>query len=93
MIWNQKKNHDIKTLKTMHNFFLKQVLVKWMKTISKTFKNDKFSEYKLKPARPSDNAKKPYRPSNNAQKSKKPNTDKTKKPNTNKAKKPNTDKA
>ena len=69
---------------------LEKVLIKWMKTISKTFKNDKFSEYDMKPARPSDNAKKPYRPSNNA---KKPYTDKAKKPNTDKAKKPNTDKA
>ena len=76
---------------------LEKVLIKWMKPISKTFKNDKFSEYDMKPARPSDNAKKPYRPSNNAKKpytdkAKKPDTDKTKKPNTNKAKKPDADK-
>ena len=71
----QKENLDIKALKTMHKT-LEKVLIKWIKTISQTFKNDKFREYDMKPARPSDNAKKPYRPSNNA---KKPCTDKVKK--------------
>ena len=32
---------------------LGKVLIKWMKTISKTFKNHKFSKYGMKPARPS----------------------------------------
>ena len=31
---------------------LEKVLIKWMKTISKTFKNDKFSKYDMKPDRP-----------------------------------------
>ena len=35
-----------------------------MKTISSTFKNDKFSEYDIKPDRPSNNSKKPAEPSN-----------------------------
>ena len=33
---------------------LEKVLIKWMKTISSTFKNDKFSEYDMKPDRQSD---------------------------------------
>ena len=63
----QKENLDIKTLKTMHET-LEKVLIKWMKTISSTIKNDKFSKYDMKPDRPSKNAKKPNRPSNNAKK-------------------------
>ena len=47
---------------------LEKVLIKWMKTISSTIKNDKFSKYDMKPDRPSKNAKKPNRPSNNAKK-------------------------
>ena len=31
---------------------LENVLIKWMKTISKTFKNGKFSKYDMKPDRP-----------------------------------------
>ena len=31
---------------------LEKVLIKWMKTISKTFKNDQFSKYDMKPDRP-----------------------------------------
>ena len=33
---------------------LEKVLIEWMKTISSTFKNDKFSEYDMKPDRQSD---------------------------------------
>ena len=41
---------------------LEKVLILWTKTISSTFKNDKFSEYDMKPARPSN--EKPARKSN-----------------------------
>ena len=63
----QKENLDIKTLKTMHET-LEKVLIKWMKTISSTIKNNKFIKYDMKPDRLSKNAKKPNRPSNNAKK-------------------------
>ena len=63
----QKENLDIKTLKTMHET-LEKILIKWMKTISSTIKNDKFIKYDMKPDRLSKNAKKPNRPSNNAKK-------------------------
>ena len=56
-----KENCDIKTLETMHET-LEKVLILWTKTISSTFKNDKFSEYDMKPARPSN--EKPARKSN-----------------------------
>ena len=68
---------------------LEKVLIKWMKTISGTVKNDKFSEYDMKPDRPSNKAKKPRKPSNKA---KKPDTDKAKKLDTDKDIKPDTDK-
>ena len=35
-------------LKIMHSN-LEEVLIKWMKAISKIFKNDKFSKYDMKP--------------------------------------------
>ena len=81
----QKENLDIKTLKTMHET-LEKVLIKWMKTISSTIKNDKFGEYDMKPARPSSKKdKKPTRTSNRkAEKSKNPDTDKDIKPDTDK---------
>ena len=41
----QKENLDIKTLKAMHET-LEKVMIKWMKTISKTFENDKVSDMK-----------------------------------------------
>ena len=68
----QKENLDIKTLETMHET-LEKFLIKWMKTISTTFKNNKFSEYDMKPARPSNEKDvKPARKSNRkAKKSKK----------------------
>ena len=89
----QKENLDIKTLKTMHET-LEKVLIKWMKTISSTIKNDKFGEYDMKPARPSSKKdKKPTRTSNRkAEKSKNPDTDKDIKPDTDKDIKPDTDK-
>ena len=52
----QKENLDIKTLKAMHET-LEKVMIKWMKTISKTFENDKVSEYDMKPDRPFDKSK------------------------------------
>ena len=70
----QKEHFDIKTLKTMHRT-LKNVLIKWMKTTSSAFKNNKFINCDMKPDSPSNN-------------SKKPDTDKTDKPNTNKTNKP-----
>ena len=65
-----------------------------MKTISTTFKNNKFSEYDMKPARPSNEKDvKPARKSNRkTKKSKKRDTDKDNKPDTNKDIKPDTDK-
>ena len=60
----QKENLDIKTLKTMHET-LEKVLIKWMKTIPSTIKNDQFSEYDMNPARPSSKEDvKPARKSN-----------------------------
>ena len=41
-----------------------KVIIKWMKTISKTFENDKFSQYDMKPDRPFNKSKKPARKSN-----------------------------
>ena len=38
-------------LKIMHST-LEKALIKWMKTISKTFKNDMFSKHDMKPDRP-----------------------------------------
>ena len=89
----QKENLDIKTLETMHET-LEKFLIKWMKTISTTFKNNKFSEYDMKPARPSNEKDvKPARKSNRkTKKSKKRDTDKDNKPDTNKDIKPDTDK-
>ena len=82
----QKENFDIKALKPMHRT-LKNVLIKWMKTTSSAFKNNKFIDCDMKPDRPSNNSKKP-----NTDKTDKPNTNKTNKPNNNKPKtnKPNT---
>ena len=73
---------------------LEKFLIKWMKTISTTFKNNKFSEYDMKPARPSNEKDvKPARKSNRkTKKSKKRDTDKDNKPDTNKDIKPDTDK-
>ena len=81
----QTENLDIKTLKTMHET-LEKVLIKWMKTMSSTVRNDKFSKNDMKPARPSNEKDvKPIRKSNRkAKKSKKPDTDKDIKPDTNK---------
>ena len=84
-----KENVDIKTLKTMHGT-LEKVLKEWIKTISSTFRNVKFSEYDMRPPRPSNkkDRKKP-RPSNRkARKSKKSDTDKDVKPDTDKDIKP-----
>ena len=72
----QKENLDIKTLKTMHET-LEKVLIKWMKTISSTIKNDKISKYDMKPCRPS------------SKEDVKPDTDKDMKPDTDKDIKPN----
>ena len=85
----QTENLDIKTLKTMHET-LEKVLIKWMKTISSTIKNDKFSKYDMKPARPSNEKDvKPARKSHRkAKKSKKPDTDKDINPDTDKDNKP-----
>ena len=47
----QNENVDINMLKIMHSA-LEKVLIKWMKPISKTFKNDKFSKHDMKPDRP-----------------------------------------
>ena len=47
----QNENADINMLKIMHST-LEKALIKWMKTISKAFKNDKFSKYDMKPDRP-----------------------------------------
>ena len=82
----QKENFDIKTLKTMHRT-LKNVLIKWMKTTSSAFKNNKFMNCDMKPDGPSNNSKKP-----DTDKTDKPNTNKTNKPDNNKPKtnKPNT---
>ena len=81
----QTENLDIKTLKKMHET-LEKVLIKWMKTMSSTVRNDKFSKNDMKPARPSNEKDvKPIRKSNRkAKKSKKPDTDKDIKPDTNK---------
>ena len=66
----QTENLDIKTLKTMHET-LEKVLIKWMKTISSTIRNDKFSKYDKKPARPSNEKDvKPTRKSNRKAKKK-----------------------
>ena len=63
-------------------------------TISSTFKNDKFSEYDIKPDRPSNNSKKPAGLSKKkAKKSRKPDTDKDIEPDTENDCKPDTDKA
>ena len=47
----QEKNVDIKILKLMHKT-LDEALVKWMKTLRKTFKDDMFSRYDMKPDKP-----------------------------------------
>ena len=59
---------------------LEKVLIKWMKTISSTIKNDKISKYDMKPCRPS------------SKKDVKPDTDKDMKPDTDQDIKPDTDK-
>ena len=89
----QKENLDIKTLEAMHEA-LEKVLIKQMKTISSTFKNDKFNEYDMKPDRPSNKKDvKPATKSNRkAKKSKKPDTEKDIKPDTGKDIKLDTDK-
>ena len=75
----QTENLDIKTLKTMHET-LEKVLIKWMKTISSTIKNDKISKYDMKPCRPS------------SKEDVKPDTDKDMKPDNDQDIKPDTDK-
>ena len=88
----QKENLDIKTLEKMHET-LEKVLIKWMKTIRKTIKNDEFSEYDMKPDRPSNKSEKPARLSNKkAKKKDKPGTKKKDKPDTKKKDKPDTKK-
>ena len=47
----KEKNVGIKTLKPMHKI-LDKTLIKWMKTISSTLKNEKFSKYDMKPHKP-----------------------------------------
>ena len=47
----KEKNVGIKTLKPMYKI-LDKTLIKWMKTISSTLKNDKFSKYDMKPDKP-----------------------------------------
>ena len=47
----QKENVVIDTLKLIHKT-LDEILRKWMSIISKTFRNDIFSEYDMKPDRP-----------------------------------------
>ena len=47
----QNENADINMLKITH-CTLEKALIKWMKTMSKTFKNDKFSKYDMKADRP-----------------------------------------
>ena len=88
----QKENLDIKTLETMLET-LEKVLMKWMKTISSTIKNDKFSNYDMKTARPcNEKDVKPARKTNRkAKKSKKPDTDKDIKLDTDKDFNPDTD--
>ena len=64
-----------------------------MKTIRKTIKNDEFSEYDMKPDRPSNKSKNPARLSNKkAKKKDKPDTKKKDKPDTKKKDKPDTKK-
>ena len=88
----QKENLDIKTLEIMHEN-LEKVLIKWMKTLRKTFKDDRFSRYDMKPDRPSNKDVKPAKKSNRkAEKSKNPDTDKDIETDTDKDIKPDTDK-
>ena len=47
----QKENVDIYSLKLMHKT-LDEIFRKWMSIISKTFRNDIFSKYDIKPDRP-----------------------------------------
>ena len=47
----QKENVDIDPLKLIHKI-LDAILRKWMSIISKTFRNDIFSKYDIKPDRP-----------------------------------------
>ena len=47
----QKENVDIDLLKLMHKT-LDEIFRKWMSIISKTFRNDIFSKYDIKPDRP-----------------------------------------
>ena len=83
----QKENLDIKTLEKMHET-LEKVLIKWMKTIRKTIKNDEFSEYDMKPDRPSNKSKS----NKKAKKKDNPETKKKDKPDTKKKDKPDTKK-
>ena len=72
---------------------LEKVLIKWMKTLRKTFKDDRFSRYDMKPDRPSNKDVKPAKKSNRkAEKSKNPDTDKDIETDTDKDIKPDTDK-
>ena len=88
----QKENLDIKTLEIMHET-LEKVLIKLMKTISKTFKNDTFSKHDIKRSRPSSkkDVKSARKSNRKAEKSKKPDSDKDIKPDTDKDIKPDTD--
>ena len=83
----QKENLDIKTLEKMH-VTLEKVLIKWMKTIRKTIKNDEFSEYDMKPDRPSNKSKS----NKKAKKKDNPETKKKDKPDTKKKDQPDTKK-
>ena len=44
----KEKNAGIKILKSMHKI-LDKILIKWMKIMSSTLKNDEFSKYDMKP--------------------------------------------
>ena len=83
----QKENLDIKTLEKMLET-LEKVLIKWMKTIRKTIKNDEFSEYDMKPDRPSNKSKS----NKKAKKKDNPDTKKKDKPDTKKKDKPDSKK-
>ena len=85
----QEKNVDIKILKLMHKT-LDEALVKWMKTLRKTFKDDMFSRYDMKPDKPL--SKKDRKGKKGKGRGKKLNIDKDIKPDTDKDIKPDVDK-
>ena len=59
----QKENVDIDTLKLIHKT-LDEILTKWMSIISKTFRNDIFTEYDMKPDKHVNKKKKNKKKSN-----------------------------